>query len=487
VQKTTTNKLEMTYDATGNLLCRKTFTTSSTVPSETRDYIGNIEYTNNVISEVHHEQGRYKSISAGVYRHEYTIADHLGNTRIVYTDTDSNGVVNHTYDILDENHYYAYGMELPGTFINVSGTNYNYKFNGIERVESFNIDFAFYRGLDPILGRWYQVDPRAEEAGFGMSPYCAMNNNPVVFTDPNGDLGTLAVIGIYAGVNVLMNAINGNINNVGDFAKHAVLGAINGAITTLNPLQIPIAGDFGLSIAPQIAVGTDGVGFGANLSLSYLKNIYGVNLISGGNLGLSYYTSATGTGKSGFEARIGAGLGLEFKGWRADVFSNSFFSGETSQRTAGFGAGYYDWTFSYENDGAPFPNNGVFNDGKDRYRTAAASLNFGGYVDLKMNLFTGPASPLEVDYSQPNTYPNGFYTGKDSDKYRFGGLTLGSQRFAGGVFSTLRLGVNSEDIRHVFQNQFAHGLIKPQPYFKVLDRKWKFSGGSFYGSSFTHW
>jgi hypothetical protein len=99
----------MTYDATGNLLCRKTITTSSTVPSETRDYIGNIEYTNNVISEVHHEQGRYKSISTGVYRHEYTIADHLGNTRIVYADANNDGSVAQS-EILDENHYYAYGI-----------------------------------------------------------------------------------------------------------------------------------------------------------------------------------------------------------------------------------------------------------------------------------------------------------------------------------------------------------------------------------------
>ena len=93
-----------------SLKCRKTFTTSSTVPSETRDYIGNIEYVNNVIDQVHHEQGRYKSIGTNTYRHEYTIADHLGNTRIVYTDVNNNGLVDQATDILDENHYYAYGI-----------------------------------------------------------------------------------------------------------------------------------------------------------------------------------------------------------------------------------------------------------------------------------------------------------------------------------------------------------------------------------------
>jgi len=78
-------------------------------------------------------------------------------------------------------------MELPGYWINVPGTNYNYKFNGIERVEGFGLDFAFYRGLDPVLGKWMQVDSKAE-ATFSMSPYCSMGNNPVSNADPDGDL-----------------------------------------------------------------------------------------------------------------------------------------------------------------------------------------------------------------------------------------------------------------------------------------------------------
>jgi RHS repeat-associated protein len=255
VQRSSTNKLVMIYDARGNLLVRKSYTTSSTIANDSIDYICNIEYVNNVIDQVHHEQGRYKSISAGVYRHEYTIADHLGNTRIVYTDTDSNGVVNHTYDILDENHYYAYGMELPGTFINVAGTNYNYKFNGIERVESFNIDFAFYRGLDPILGRWYQVDPRAE-LGYNISPYTGMHSNPIYYTDPEGDWINIA-IGIVAGatVNVISHwddITAGGGFNWGAFGKAALIGGGAGAITALT----------GGSAATAIGLGSTGVASG---------------------------------------------------------------------------------------------------------------------------------------------------------------------------------------------------------------------------------
>ena len=39
-------------------------------------------------------------------------------------------------------------------------------------------------------------------------------------------------------------------------------------------------------------------------------------------------------------------------------------------------------------------------------------------------------------------------------------------------FKGKSVGVNSEWIRHTFQNQFAHGIIKKQRYFQVLDKGW---------------
>ena len=151
----------------------------------------------------------------------------MGNTRIIYADVNNDGSIAQS-EILDENHYYAYGMELPGSFIN--GSDYRYKFNGIERVESFSMDFAFYRGLDPILGRWYGVDPEAEMYA-NMSPYCAMNNNPGNEVDPLGDSPAHVLAGIIgAGINVYNNW-SSIVKNPWSAIGYAGTGALAGVVS----------------------------------------------------------------------------------------------------------------------------------------------------------------------------------------------------------------------------------------------------------------
>jgi RHS repeat-associated protein len=60
------------------------------------------------------------------------------------------------------------------------------KFNSIEQNNDFDLNMydAFYRNLDPQIGRFCQIDPKPNKI---VSPYAAMLNNPIRFSDPLGD------------------------------------------------------------------------------------------------------------------------------------------------------------------------------------------------------------------------------------------------------------------------------------------------------------
>ncbi|MBL1144084.1 MAG: RHS repeat-associated core domain-containing protein [Bacteroidetes bacterium] len=67
---------------------------------------------------------------------------------------------------------------------------YTYGFNGMERDDEVkgsgnSYDFGA-RMLDPRLGRWFAVDPQAAR-GAQYSPYGYSFNNPIAFSDPDGE------------------------------------------------------------------------------------------------------------------------------------------------------------------------------------------------------------------------------------------------------------------------------------------------------------
>ncbi len=82
--------------------------------------------------------------------------------------------------------YYPFGLQAQRSWTRDNSKN-NFTGNGGSEMNPINGWYeTFYRGYDPALGRFNQVDPKATLMA-GFTPYNYAGNNPAMFNDPNGD------------------------------------------------------------------------------------------------------------------------------------------------------------------------------------------------------------------------------------------------------------------------------------------------------------
>ena len=260
------------------------------------------------------------------WQYEWDITDHLGNLRVTYSDLDGSGSIDPSSERLQLLDYYPYGMRREHT--EATALINPYQYNGIDHVNEFGLDWnmATYRSLDPGIGQWGQVDPKAE-LQYNMSPYCAMNGNPISNADPDGDLPFLAIVGIGAATGIFGNGLSNASQGQGFFDGALQAGAWG---------AVGAAASFGIGSAAGSLFG-EGLSFG---KAAFQFGAHGVSSglqssIQGGNFGQGFLSGSISSGiGSGIEGLgghaghqiIGGGLG---GGIGSSISGGNFFEGMT--------------------------------------------------------------------------------------------------------------------------------------------------------------
>jgi RHS repeat-associated protein len=176
-----------TYDAAGTKL-RKV------VSGTTTDYAGNFIYNNNNLQFFNTAEGYFNVTSTsgnvnGNYVYQYK--DHLGSIRLSYSDTNNNGSISASTEIIEESNYYPFGLKHKGyNNVTTSGGNstaQKYGYTGKEHQDELSLNWIDItaRNYDAALGRWMNLDPLAEKMR-RHSPYNYAFNNPIYYIDPDG-------------------------------------------------------------------------------------------------------------------------------------------------------------------------------------------------------------------------------------------------------------------------------------------------------------
>lgn len=203
IEFTTGDHIDYVYDASGKKLSKTV--KKGTIETKT-DYLDGFQYKTNKLQFFPTSEGYVscyedQSTNGRIFSYVYCYKDHLGNIRVTYSKDPSSG----TLKILEENHYYPFGLkhnnynsdkkeygkqnsvyllkEIP---ISQQST-YNYKFNGQEWQDELGLNIYDYgaRNYDPSIGRWMSLDPLAELAT-DITPYRFGFNNPVRYKDFRG-------------------------------------------------------------------------------------------------------------------------------------------------------------------------------------------------------------------------------------------------------------------------------------------------------------
>jgi len=114
------------------------------------------------------------------------LSNETANSKVWFDDLQ---IFHQESPIIQVDDYYPFGLSMASSYQRVDALRNRYLYNeGSELQEDFGLGLyqTKFRMLDPVLGRWIQVDPVADSLS-SYTPYNSMDNNPIRYNDPNGD------------------------------------------------------------------------------------------------------------------------------------------------------------------------------------------------------------------------------------------------------------------------------------------------------------
>ena len=118
---------------------------------------------------------------AGAYDYVYQYKDQVNNVRLSYSDLNGDGSIDPGMEILHERNYYPFGMFHSGYNNAITGVKNNLKtYQDQEFTDDLelNIHEWRFRFSDPAIGRFWSIDPLAEDYSY-QSPYNFSENRVI--------------------------------------------------------------------------------------------------------------------------------------------------------------------------------------------------------------------------------------------------------------------------------------------------------------------
>ena len=264
------NTLEYYYDAGGQKHQMVYSNTTDVSKSENTRYVGSMEWLGNNLKRIGTGEGQYiyTATQTGLQgQYQYNLNDHLGNTRVVVTD--SGKVLQHT-------DYYAFGLQIPILPSTSDSLRLANKYLFLDRElqpETGYFDLKL-RQYDPAKARFDGVDSKPDDGDQeSLSTYQYGWNNPILRSDPNGDCPNCVTGAIGAGIGALIGGAieagtqlyqNGEVNDWKAVGGAALQGGITGGAAGFT-------GGASLLATAAVAGGANAVGGAASRAMQGQK------------------------------------------------------------------------------------------------------------------------------------------------------------------------------------------------------------------------